>query len=290
VSRGAWAAIAVLAAALVLGVVVLARQQEALPHRCGAGFVALGTRCCGQGQTLSGDACVGMPTACGPDHDATSVGCAPKHTKIAIVGGTLTLGPSDWEAQGVVAPRTITVNGFEIDRFEIDRASYAACARAHRCPEMTIDDDPFSASAGQADAYRAARLTLEQARAYCRDRGGRLPTDDEWTFAAMGRTGRRYPWGDTGAVCDRAVFGLVTGPCARGAKTPDTVGTRSRGASAEGLFDLAGNVAEWTESPSGPRLRGGSYASSLATDLRGWRAETASTASGARCAYELPRP
>lgn len=287
-TRGAWAAIAVLAAVAVIGVVVLAKRDEALPHRCGAGFVALGTRCCGQGQTLSAGVCVGMPTACGPDHDATSVGCAPKHAKITIAGGSVTVGPSDWEAQGVVAPRTITVTTFQLDRFEIDRASYAACVRAHRCPEPTVDDDPFAARGGEADAFRAARLSVAEARAFCQDRRGRLPTDDEWTFAAMGKTARRYPWGDTGAVCDRAAYGLATGPCARGATLPDTVGTRSRGASPEGVFDLAGNVAEWTEANDGPRVRGGSIASTLATELRGWRGDATSPHTGARCAYAAP--
>ena len=285
--KRALAVVAVAAVAAIAAVVTVARRHASDPHRCGAGFVAVGARCCGEGQSLARGRCVGMPTACGPDHAVTSTGCAPRHARIAFAGGSVTIGPSDWEAQGVVEPRTITVGPFALDRFEIDRARYGACVRAHACPEISIDDDPFAARGGEADVFRAAVLTDGEARALCASVGGRLPTDDEWTFAAMGAAARRYPWGDTGAVCDRAVFGLARGPCASDGDVPDTVGARPRGATPEGVLDLAGNVAEWTTSSRGPRARGGSFATSLATELRGWSADGAPSPRtvGARCAY-----
>ena len=101
---------------------------------------------------------------------------------------------------------------------------------------------------GGRDVGRAASyVTLDEARAICAAHGGRLPTEDEWIVAAAGDKPRRYPWGDTGAVCRRAAWGLTRGPCANGATGPDTVGAHPDGATPLGIEDLAGNVAEWVE-------------------------------------------
>ena len=105
---------------------------------------------------------------------------------------------------------------------------------------------------------------------------------------------RRYPWGDTGAVCRRAAWGLANGPCAHSADGPDTVGAHGDGASPLGMFDLAGNVAEWVAADQArPEIgvaKGGSWHSELATDLRVWaRLEVSPNARdpriGVRCAY-----
>lgn len=270
------AAFTLVSVVLVALVVRRAREDAGEPLRCGDGFVAIGARCCGEGQTLSSSSCAAEPRQCGPDHERTPTGCVARARRVTIPGGSVRIGPSDWEAQGVVEPRTITVATFRMDVFEIDVARHAACVRAGACAGPVAPHDPG----------RAAVLSFDEAAAVCRSEGARLPTDDEWTFAAMGTTGRRYPWGDTGAVCGRAAFGLVTGPCARGAAGPDTVGARPAGRSPEGVHDLAGNVAEWTTLASGERrLRGGSYASALATELRGWRGdgEPREAQAGARC-------
>jgi formylglycine-generating enzyme required for sulfatase activity len=82
-------------------------------------------------------------------------------------------------------------------------------------------------------------VTWNGARAYCAWRGARLPTEAEWEAVARGREGRRYPWGDQPPTAERAVF-------ARHSNETEPVGSRPAGATAEGVHDLAGNVAEWT--------------------------------------------
>lgn len=269
---GALAATVAVASALA-AIVWIAAGQAGAPRRCGEGFVAVGARCCGEGQEEREGRCVGSPRGCGPDHERTPDGCVPRDVRVAFVGGSVRVGPTDWEAQGVVAARTITVGAFALDRFEATERRVRRCIAQRVCPAITLSGD---------DA-RAAVLPFAEARTFCGFEGGRLPTDDEWTFAAMGSAGRRYPWGDTGAVCQRAAFGLVEGPCARGGKNPDTVGTRPTGVSPEGLHDLSGNVAEWVASGT---ARGGSFATGLAADLRGWNAGVVVGTTGVRCAYD----
>jgi formylglycine-generating enzyme required for sulfatase activity len=140
-------------------------------------------------------------------------------------------------------------------------------------------------------AQAAGGLTRAEVLAFCQARGGRLPTEEEWLAAASTEKATRYPWGDTGAVCRRAAWGLTDGPCAHGARGPDTVGAHNGGDSPLGIHDLAGNVAEWVADANGVVL-GGSYASQLAAELRVWSRkvvspETRDPTIGGRCAYDI---
>jgi formylglycine-generating enzyme required for sulfatase activity len=202
-----------------------------------------------------------------------------------LVGeATLSIGPSDWEAERVVAPHTIHVEAFQLDAFEVTSSAYRG-------------------DTGAEGLRAASGMTRAAAAEFCRVKGGRLPTEDEWIAAAASASNPppRYPWGDTGAVCRRAAWGLLGGPCATGADGPDTVGSHPDGDSPLGLHDLAGNVAEWvapsspSSAPAAPAVaKGGSWQSDLASDLRIWaRLELPPVAGdarvGFRCAYYVDR-
>ncbi len=236
-------AIVLLAAAGAIGLGV-SRGRDDEGARCGKGFVANGPWC--------------EPDEGCPDPlVSTPRGCDAPDVTIAIPGGAIAMGASDWEAEGRVAPRSIRVQPFRIDAFEVTRGQLAA----------------LSSAAGVVDdlARAACDVSQSEARSACRARGGRLPTEDEWIMAAVSAMNppRRYPWGDTGAVCRRAAWGLVTGPCAQGATGPDLVGAHPDGDSALGVHDLAGNVAEWVDGADSI-AKGGSWATALAADLRIW--------------------
>jgi formylglycine-generating enzyme required for sulfatase activity len=203
--------------------------------------------------------------------------CDAPDDRVAVPEATIVVGPSDWEAQGRVAPRTIHVSAFRMDAFE------ATEARLHRAVR---------------DGARAASgLSRAEAGAYCASRGGRLPTEEEWFAAAAGPGGTRYPWGDTGAVCRRAAWGLESGPCADDASGPDTVGAHPAGDTPSRIHDMAGNVAEWVAPglvPGAGLVCGGSWASALATELRTWSCLAVEPSAhdrrvGVRCAYD-PAP
>jgi formylglycine-generating enzyme required for sulfatase activity len=218
------------------------------------------------------------PGLCPAPLEWTARGCDAPDVRVLIRATELSVGASDWEAEGRVVVRTVRVAAFRLAAFEATRGQWGST------------DDPARAATG---------MTRDEAAAFCAERGGRLPTEDEWIIAAASATApvRRYPWGETGAVCRRAAWGLLAGPCAVGAMGPDTVGAHPDGDSPLGLHDLAGNVAEWVgpgtvevRTPGIGIAKGGSWQSNLATDLRIWtRLEldpgTRDPRVGVRCAY-----
>jgi formylglycine-generating enzyme required for sulfatase activity len=102
-------------------------------------------------------------------------------------------------------------------------------------------------------------VSQEDARAYARWAGKRLPHEWEWQYAAQGTDGRLYPWGNEWD--DIAVPAPDKSRTMRG---PDAVDGHPKGASPFGVMDMVGNVWQWTEEfvdehTRGGILRGGSY-------------------------------
>jgi formylglycine-generating enzyme required for sulfatase activity len=99
-----------------------------------------------------------------------------------------------------------------------------------------------------------------EASAYCAWKRVRLPREAEWERAARGVSGRLYPWGDEEPDATRANFGMKVAD-------PTPVGLYPRGATPEGVQDMAGNVwewvADWYEEGRSRVLRGGSWGSYL---------------------------
>jgi formylglycine-generating enzyme required for sulfatase activity len=150
--------------------------------------------------------------------------------------------------------------GYWIDKYEVTNRAFRAFVeaggythQAYWSPEgwewlqgQLVDMLPLDCQ-GNADENPVACVTWYEAEAYARWRGGRLPTEAEWEYAARGPQSAVYPWGD---VFDPALCNVVD------AKSLLPVGSYPAGASWVGALDLAGNVMDWVQDWLGPYSAG----------------------------------
>jgi len=119
-----------------------------------------------------------------------------------------------------------------------------ACWRAPHGPGTTLD--------GLGD-HPVVHVALEDASAYARWDGARLPTEAEWEVAARGGLeGGDFAWGDEFRPGDRLMANVWTGAFPWYFAREGGPGTTPVGVwppNAHGLYDMIGNVWEWTATP-----------------------------------------
>jgi formylglycine-generating enzyme required for sulfatase activity len=143
---------------------------------------------------------------------------------------------------------------FWIDKTPVTSAEYArfVAATGHEPPQHWKGKTPSKQIADHPVTY----VSWQDAAAYAKWAGKRLPTEQEWEKAARGTDGRQYPWGEQQPMRELCNFG-------NNEKGTTPVGKYSpQGDSPYGCVDMAGNVWEWTASDydkSNKVLRGGSW-------------------------------
>ncbi|MBY0399186.1 formylglycine-generating enzyme family protein [Myxococcota bacterium] len=198
----------------------------------------------------------------------------------------------DTECEGDEKPgRKVMLGAYTIDRTEVTVAAYGACVSSGGCsPPDTDSGYRCNWQAAGRDLHPVNCIDWDQASVFCRWNGKRLPTGQEWEKAARGTDGRKYPWGTEE---DAAAGGLANlSGQEDGFFHTSPVGSYPKGKSPFGVFDMAGNVAEWTSDPDvglGAFLRGGSWLHHLSRDARASNRNVGAPAarspgSGFRCA------
>ena len=208
----------------------------------------------------------------------------PRAALVDLAGGWFEAG--DPRGEPSEAPRRVQVAPFRLMRFEVTNAQFAAfvAATGHvtdaerkrqghvwwrhdgkgkfRWKVLAGADwrhphGPGS-SVAHARMHAVVQVSADDAAAFCAHHGLRLPTDQEWEWAARGHDGRRYVWGDgppeQTPATQRGNVGVL-GPCCApdasdGHQRIAPVGSFPAAATAAGIHDLVGNVWEWTSTPA----------------------------------------
>jgi len=164
---------------------------------------------------------------------------------VQVPAGSFARGSNDGKADERPV-RTLQMPSFGMMAREVTEGQYKRCVDAGRCTPAHYDDGRCLVWAGRGFQYvtvpqhlRGENLpvvcvTWQQARAYCASVGMRLPTEAQWEYAALGGSpGAQYSWGNSRPDGSRCALG----------------GTKPVGSFAPnryGLYDMTGNVWEWT--------------------------------------------
>jgi eukaryotic-like serine/threonine-protein kinase len=159
---------------------------------------------------------------------------------VYVPAGEFSMGSPEGTGSGGEHPQhKVSLDAFWIDRTDVTNAMYAKCVQAGNC---RLPDDTSRYDYPRYSNHPVVYVNWNQADAYCRWVGARLPTEAEWEKAARGTDGRTYPWGNDAPGCSLANYwGKDTG-C-----VGDTseVGSYPSGASPYGALDMAGDVWQW---------------------------------------------
>ncbi|MBN1449593.1 MAG: SUMF1/EgtB/PvdO family nonheme iron enzyme [Anaerolineales bacterium] len=160
-----------------------------------------------------------------------------------VPAGEFSMGSDDSVDVFSRPAHTVFLEAFYIDQFEVTNEMYARC----NSPECRRPKQPGSITRSTyynnqhfAD-YPVLYVDWWMARAYCDWRGARLPTEAEWEKAARGTDGRVYPWESQ----ERSCFYSNLAGCEEDTTPVDQY---EQGQSIYGVYDLSGNVWEWTSS------------------------------------------
>jgi formylglycine-generating enzyme required for sulfatase activity len=170
--------------------------------------------------------------------------------------------PGDSDCKKDEKPRhEVCLDKYLIEKYEVTNAKYAKCVRAGACTkphEKSSKTHRKYYGNSEYDDYPVIAVDWNQATAYCKWTGKRLPTEAEWEYAARGGlSGKKYVWGDENPatminkpanVADESgnskwSYLRIFPGYDDGYADESPVGRLT--ANGYGLYDIAGNVWEW---------------------------------------------
>ena len=209
-----------------------------------------------------GKAIVVDPGRATPSPAPTATPQTFKADLVEIPGGTFQMGRNDGPGQERPA-HAVTVKTFLLDRHEVVNGEYAQFVREKNAtpPSHWRDGKPVF---GQ-ENWPVNNVSVEDAKKFAEWRSQRdgvtyrLPTEEEWEYAARGGDqDYLYPWGNDWQS-NRAV--IQEG-------FPKAVGSFPEGKNRWGVMDLIGNVWEWTSSTI--ELYPGNQGSAIPPQYKTW--------------------
>ena len=153
---------------------------------------------------------------------------------VLVPPGCFMMGSSNGDEDEAPPHQQCFDEPFWLDRFEVTNGQFEANGGvSQRDPSRIINNTNLPRTF----------LTWFEARDYCQQLGGRLPTEPEWEYASRGPDSWVFPWGDV-FIPDNA----NCGDCTDGPTELVDVGSWPSGASWVGALDMSGNASEWVSS------------------------------------------
>lgn len=197
---------------------------------------------------------IGFPKDLVKQEDANQAGIAEM---VLIPGGEFEFGAPQGTPTGLTeeeeglkqseGTNTVYLSSYYIDKYEVSNSQYRLCQDAGVCTEpydvTSVMYQNYYYNATYA-GFPVIWVSYNQAETFCQWAGKKLPTEAQWEKAARGKSMRTYPWGDKEPADNieatqanyTALFGDVT-----------SVMWGDDGISPYGVYNMAGNVAEWTD-------------------------------------------
>lgn len=267
-----------------------ARVTQRLYTEPGNNSGDLGFRCAFSPETSSPQATLPAASTSAPALDTPVPSSAAPEGMVFVPAGTFQMGgdankslaecqkfASDCSLAWYMSEEpihSVSLSAFYMDMYEVTNAQYAECVASGVCSAPRKNSsgtrDSYYGNA-DFDGYPVIYVTWEKANTYCTWRGGRLPTEAEWEYAARGGLeGMHYPWGES---FDGTQANFCDASCPYDYRNldfddayADTAPVGSYAPNGFGLYDMAGNVWEWVSDyygmypprsvtdPSGPEL------------------------------------
>ena len=163
---------------------------------------------------------------------------------VLIPAGEFLMGSPEGTGRPDEHPQhTVYLDAYWIDRYEVTGGDFEEYLAQNPKQHPTVTGWYGRKVRPGMELKPVIGLTWKRCRNYCLWRGKRLPTEAEWERAAAGKKHRTYPWGEELPDNTRAHFNRCC--YINKGDTLLEVGSLEQGKTPEGVYEMAGNIAEW---------------------------------------------